>query len=235
MTLTKKSARAIFLVGTLSSLILFLALTIDTHRQVRVLTNADRLSDQVVAGKRVWQKYNCNDCHTILGFGGYYAPDVTKVYKRLGEAGIRERVTKPEVILANSWRKMPQQNLAPEEVTNLVAFFKWVNDIDNQDWPPQDSDRRAAARARRVVAMVGISPGAALVQERGCLGCHRLGQVGSDVGPRMETMRLKYDQETLARFIRDPRQVNPQSTMAPQPQVRPEEAKQIAEFLAGLK
>jgi hypothetical protein len=32
------------------------------------LTHASQLSAEVVAGKRVWQKYNCNDCHTILGF-----------------------------------------------------------------------------------------------------------------------------------------------------------------------
>ncbi len=30
----------------------------------------------------------CNDCHTILGFGAYYAPDMTKAYFRLGENNI---------------------------------------------------------------------------------------------------------------------------------------------------
>ncbi|MGQ9834912.1 MAG: c-type cytochrome [Thermoanaerobaculaceae bacterium] len=37
-----------------------------------------------MAGKRAFEKYNCNDCHTILGFGGYYAPDLTRAYQRLG-------------------------------------------------------------------------------------------------------------------------------------------------------
>jgi nitric oxide reductase subunit C len=50
-----------------------------------------------VAGKRVWQKYNCNDCHTILGFVGYYAPDMTKVYTRVGRMGIEERLKKRDV------------------------------------------------------------------------------------------------------------------------------------------
>ncbi len=72
--MSKKAAFWFFLIGTLSSAALFLVLTFDTHRQVKVLTNADRLSDEVVAGKKVWEKYNCNDCHTILGFGGYYGP-----------------------------------------------------------------------------------------------------------------------------------------------------------------
>lgn len=42
-------------------------------------THEDKLTAQVASDKWVWQKYNCNNCHTILGIGGYYAPDVTKV------------------------------------------------------------------------------------------------------------------------------------------------------------
>ena len=123
MSLTKRTAWWIFLVGTLSSLVLFLALTIDTHRQVKVLTNADSLSDEVVDGKRVWEKYNCNDCHTILGFGGYYAPDMTKSYKRLGDGGIRESVTKPEVVLANPEKDAPTASV-PKGDRDLVVFHE---------------------------------------------------------------------------------------------------------------
>ncbi len=235
MELTKRAAKQIFFIGTLSSLILFLALTIDTHRQVKVLTNADKLSDQVVEGKRAWQKYNCNDCHTILGFGGYYAPDMTKSYKRLGEVGIRDRVTKPEVAFAQSWRKMPQQNLSQKEVGDLVAFLRWVNDIDTQEWPPQDSEKRSSSSARKVVAMVGMSPGAALFKEKGCLGCHWIGEIGSKSGTGLDKVGSKYDKETLAQLLIDPKKVNPNFQMAVQTNIQPSEARQIAEFLAGLK
>ncbi len=235
MALSKRAAKGIFLVGTLSSLILFLALTIDTHRQVKVLTNADKLSDQVVSGKRVWEKYNCNDCHTILGFGGYYAPDMTKSYKRLGEVGIRERVIKPDVVFAKSWRKMPQQNLSPKEVEDLIVFFKWVNEIDTHDWPPQDSEKMPSSSVRKLIAMVGMSPGAALFKEKGCLGCHRIGEVGSDVGPGLDKVGSKYDQRTLALYARDPQKVKPDSKMPAQPQIQPLEAERISEFLTGLK
>ena len=235
MDLTKKAAKQIFFIGTLSSLVLFLALTIDTHRQVKVLTNVDKLSDQVVEGKRVWQKYNCNDCHTILGFGGYYAPDMTKSYKRLGEGGIRERVTKPEIVFAKSWRKMPQQNLSKKEVEDLIIFLKWVNDIDTHDWPPQDSEKRSSSSARKVVAMVGMSPGAALFKDKGCLACHRIGEIGSGAGPGLDKVGSKYDKETLALYTIEPQKVNPKSTMPEQPNIQPLEARQIAEFLAGLK
>lgn len=93
--MTKKMAFQIFLWGTLSSAVLFLWLTWDTQRQIVALSHSDKLSAEVVAGKRAFEKYNCNDCHTILGFGGYYAPDLTKVLKKIGKEGIVSRIKSP--------------------------------------------------------------------------------------------------------------------------------------------
>src|SRR5574340_666643 len=100
--MTKKTAFWIFFWGTVSSAVIFLWLTWDTHRQVKALSHVDKLSDQVVAGKRAFEKYNCNDCHTILGFGAYYAPDLTRVYSRAGEDWIRRRLEHPEIALSSS-------------------------------------------------------------------------------------------------------------------------------------
>ena len=91
--MTLSQGKALFIWGTVISAVLFLGLTWDTHRQVEALSHVDKLSDDVVEGKRAFEKYNCNDCHTILGFGAYYAPDLTKVVQRIGEDGIRFRVT----------------------------------------------------------------------------------------------------------------------------------------------
>ncbi|MBS0463864.1 MAG: cytochrome c [Proteobacteria bacterium] len=41
---------------------------------------------QATAGKRVFQAYNCMDCHTIVGNGAYLAPDLTEEYKQVGPA-----------------------------------------------------------------------------------------------------------------------------------------------------
>ncbi len=235
MALTQKGAKSILWLGTLSSLILFLILTVDTHRQVKVLTKAENLSEQVVQGKRVWQKYNCNDCHTILGFGGYYAPDMTKVYKRIGKEGIERVVKKPDVLLAASWRKMPQQHLQDKEIENLVAFFKWVSEIDTNDWPPQDSGKLPPSSIRRLVASASAGPGGALFKEKGCFSCHKIGGVGGDLGPSMEGVGKKYDVGRLAQYIRDPASVNHKSNMPKTPDLTPEQAQQIAQFLMGLK
>jgi len=227
--MSAKTAKWIFYLGTLVSLAIFLGLTVDTHRQVQTLTHADQLSEQVVAGKRVWQKYNCNDCHTILGFGGYYAPDMTKVYWRRGEEGIKAMVRTPEKL--TTWRKMPHLALSDQELNDLVAFLKWTSEIDTNEWPPQDAKLRRTART--AVAM-GVSPGAALFKDKGCFGCHRMNDTGGTLGPDLTHTGGRLSRDTIAKILENPRSVNPQGVMPPPP-LNPDERNQIADFLAGQK
>ncbi len=227
--MTARTARWIFYLGTLSSLVLFLVLTVDTHRQIDALTHVDQLSDTVVAGKRVWHKYNCNDCHTILGFGSYYGPDLTKAFWRRGADGIRAMVREPEKF--TTWRKMPQQHVTEPELDQLVAFLEWTSAIDNNNWPPQDQKFRSAAGRG---AILGLSPGAALFNERGCFACHRLGNTGGDTGPDLTHIGARLAPDAIARILKDPRAVKPDATMPP-PSLSNEEREQLARFLADAK
>jgi nitric oxide reductase subunit C len=233
--MSERAAKLVFWVGTLSSLALFLALTWDTHRSFDALTHADRLSENVVEGKRAFERHNCNDCHTILGFGAYYAPDLTRAYTRLGEDAIRLRLRSPEKVFASSYRKMPQQRLRPEEVERLVDFLEWVSGIENGDWPPQDSEARWKASTRRLVAGASMSPGAALVQQESCLACHALGAEGERKGPRLEHVAARRDVEWIARYLADPEAFTPGAAMPKFDRLSEGQRRAIAEFIAGLR
>lgn len=233
--MTKKTAFWIFILGTVSSAVLFLAATWDTHRQVATLANVDQLSEQVVAGKRTFEKYNCNDCHTILGFGGYYAPDLTRVVQRIGADGIRYRVKSPEKAFANSRRKMPNLKVSDREIEDLVAFFTWVGEINNNDWPPQDSKKRLSRGEQAMVATVGVSPGAAVFQNKGCMNCHSLHGTGGTFGPALDTVGRKFSLEQIEHKIRDPKSGNPNAMMPPQTGLSDRELDEVAKFLSNLK
>lgn len=229
--MANRNAFFIFLAGTLISLVIFLALTWDTHQQVDALTNADKLDEQVVAGKRVWEKKNCNECHTILGFGVYYAPDLTKVHRRIGTEGIVRVVLEPEVVFKDSFRKMPNLGVTEQEAADLAAFLEWVGNIDNHDWPPQDSEDRMSAAERRATGGAGLSRGAAAFQQR-CMGCHAIGGAGGSIGPALDAVGSKYDAATIAALIADPKSVNPDSKMPAQGDVGEDDRQAIGEFLA---
>jgi len=230
----EKTAKWIFWFGTLSSLVLFLALTVDTQGQFAALTHADRLDDQVVAGKRVFERRNCNDCHTILGFGGYYAPDLTRAWSRLGSDAIQRRLEKPEVVFADSYRKMPQQHLAAQEVADLVAYLAWVDGIENHDWPPQDSVNRWKRSTERALASATLSPAAALMQQENCLSCHGLADRGERKGPRLEWIGMRRSVAWIADYLADPAKVAPGAEMPAYGHLSAGQREMLGEFIVAL-
>ena len=67
--MTEKAWQRTFLWGSAVFLVLLVGMTADSLHKI----NAGRtppVTDQVARGKYVFQRKNCNDCHTILGIGG---------------------------------------------------------------------------------------------------------------------------------------------------------------------
>ena len=145
--LTASKARNIFYGGSLFFLVVFGALTVHSHfYAVNTSTNAEGLTDSVVHGKRVWEEHSCINCHTLLGEGAYFAPELGNVWVRYGgrddPEGAREAIklwmqSQPTGIEGR--RQMPQFNLTDEDLDALADFFKWVSEIDTQNWPPNDA------------------------------------------------------------------------------------------------
>lgn len=145
--LTKSQARNIFFGGSLFFLVVFVALTAQSHIYAAgKSTNPDKLTEAVIRGKRLWEKHACINCHTILGEGAYFAPELGNVFFRFGgredPAGAKEAI---KTWIANQptgvpgRRQMPNFHLTDAELADLAEFFEWVARIDTQGWPPKDS------------------------------------------------------------------------------------------------
>ena len=135
--LSKKQAKAFFLGGTVLFSIIFLGLSYESvSTSIPRKTNADQITDAVVRGKHIWERNNCMGCHTILGEGAYYAPELTRVYSRKGESYIKTVVMAKEP-WAPRGRKMVAYGLSDEEANDVVAFFKWINEMDLNGFPPE--------------------------------------------------------------------------------------------------
>lgn len=134
--LSKKQAKAFFLGGTLVTFLVFIGLTIYSFSKSNDQTNYGDITDSVVRGKEIWETNNCMGCHTILGEGAYYAPELTKVIDRLNEkySGAGEDVIKSILMSPVPWqpngRKMVAYNMTEAEASDMVAFFKWIGNID---------------------------------------------------------------------------------------------------------
>lgn len=225
----KKTARNLFIWGTLICTLVFIWLTIDTHSTIPKRTNADKLTDEVISGKRVWHKYNCNDCHTILGIGGYYAPDMTKVYSIRGETWLKTFLKNPESADPQR-RKMPNQGLSEEEIHKLIAFLKWVDGIDTNEWPPKPITKGVSIEGK-----VLVSKGKDLYYKNRCDLCHQIRGKGGTVGPDLSNVGSIRSKEWLSIQIKDPKSNNPNTKMPSYSQLSDEEIMAIATFLSELK
>jgi nitric oxide reductase subunit C len=208
---TKRGARAFFVGSTLVSALIFVALTIDTHRQMPALTNAAAIDATVIAGKDVWHRNNCINCHTLLGEGAYYAPDLTQITAQRGEAYLREFLKNPSRFYSEERdrRLMPTLPLTDADITGLIAFLGWVSKIDTQGWPPRPILVKGSAVPGANVG--GPVPSAASADPielgrvafnstpPGCSACHSVAPNVNIVGPTLSGIS-----STAGARLRDP-------------------------------
>ncbi|MBS4069524.1 MAG: cytochrome c [Sulfurimonas sp.] len=101
-------------------------------------------------GKLGSQSKNCMNCHTLLGNGAYYAPDLTKAWldpawgptgsmqamtgKSTKEEAMAEFLQNPSQYPTHA-RMMPNLGITAEEAKGLVAFLKHMSSIDTNGFP----------------------------------------------------------------------------------------------------
>lgn len=214
--LSKSQARAFFIGFTVLFSGVFLYLTMDTIGQVPKRSHEDKLTPEVVAGKTIWDENNCMGCHTILGEGAYYAPELTQVVDRRGGPWIKAFLSDPEAMYPGR-RKMVKYDFTEEEKDQLIAFFTWVGQIDTNGFPakPDMNTGFVATNATTTVAPTLAAdlpkPPDYFVQV--CQGCHALGGQGGAVGPALDHVALKYTREKLDTWLKDPQSVKPGTAM----------------------
>ena len=195
--MTRRHTRIFFVAGTTVFAAIFIGLTIHSHTKFDELTNAQAITPQVIAGKHVWHRKNCINCHTLLGEGAYYAPDLTKITQHRGEAYLRQFLQDPSRYYSEErhGRLMPNPNLSEEDITAVIAFLDWVSRIDNQGWPPRPILVTAASPQGILLGTVApeaasadpVALGEALFKRTppACFSCHSLQQGMILVGPSL--------------------------------------------------
>ena len=128
--LSKKQALLFFLGGTILFSIIFIGLSIDTVTNgIPKHTHEENMTAEVIAGRTIWDKNNCMGCHTLMGEGAYYAPELTNVIERRGEDYV-----KGVLMSQQPWqprgRKMVAYAMSEQEANDIISFFKWITEID---------------------------------------------------------------------------------------------------------
>jgi nitric oxide reductase subunit C len=210
--MNKRQTRAFFYAGSGVFALIFLVLTIDTHRQVPKLTNEASLTPDVIEGKHIWHRKNCINCHTLLGEGAYYAPDLTKITQHRGAPYLKAFLKDPAKFYSEERdrRLMNNPNLSDREIGQVIAFLDWVSRINTQGWPPRPILVSGAAipgtgtlgeKPPSPASTDPVALGEALFRQTppGCFACHSTVRGVNLVGPSLADMST-----TAAQRLKDP-------------------------------
>ncbi len=117
-------------------------------------------ADLLHLGKLGTQAKNCMNCHTLLGNGAYYAPDLTKAWldpkwklmmaitqKKTREEAMAEFLQHPSKYPTHS-RRMPDLNITAAEAKGIVAFLKHMSAIDTNGFPRNFAKKDITLRER---------------------------------------------------------------------------------------
>lgn len=230
--LSKKAAKWFFIVGTVVTCGSFLLLTIDTIQKVPAQTHSENMSEAVIRGKNLWDGSNCMGCHTLLGEGGYYAPELTKVYTRRGPSFVKAMLKDPEAMYPGE-RKMQNYHFSDGQIDDLTEFLKWIGEMDLNGYPAKPSLMQMA-----VANPAGSEAGAVAqradrpqIFNQMCIACHSLDGQGGQVGPVLDDVGSRKSRDDIIKWLHDPLAVKADSRMPKLP-LSETEISELAAFLS---
>jgi nitric oxide reductase subunit C len=201
--------------------------------QVPRQTREENLTPAVERGKDLWDVSNCMGCHTLMGEGAYYAPELTLVYERRGPEFIRAMLRDPEAMYPGQ-RRMQQYDFTEQEIDDLIAFFEWIGNVDLNGFPPTPVLASTAAPSPSSTSPVARDDGRPQVFSQMCVACHAVDGRGGSVGPALDGVGDRYDAEYLGRWLEDPAAVK-QGTRMPRMPLSDEQIEELTTYLSTLR
>ncbi len=230
--MSKSDSIKIFIIVTALSVIVFLCLSFDTLKKIPDQTNEKNITESVVRGKMIWESNNCMGCHTILGEGAYYAPELTKVYTRRSEEFIKLFLKDPLAMYPGK-RKMVKYDFSDREIGDLIAFFKWIGEIDCNGFPAEPPLKSYVTSFSGAKFSFIDRPE---IFDKLCLNCHTLNGQGKimEPAPAFDNIGNIRDKDYIKKWLKDPNSVK-QGALMPKFPLSDATIDDLADYLSKQK
>jgi nitric oxide reductase subunit C len=133
-------------------------------------------------------------------------------------------------------RRMVKYDFKEKDIDDLIAFFKWIGEMNLQGWPPKPT------LVQMAVTQETSATGGAIVKQldrpkifnQMCIACHSLQKQGGSVGPALDEVGDRRDYDNLVAWLTDPQAVKPGAKMPKLP-LSHTDITELAAFLSQLK
>jgi mono/diheme cytochrome c family protein len=175
---------------------------------------------ELARGQQVFEDSGCRGCHKLNGVGGVIGPELDKVGARRSPEWLKKHFLAPASVTPGS--AMPPQKFSE---TNLEAIILFMLSQTGESAPGYYASMRVIPSA---------SEGQRLFQQKGCIGCHSIGDQGGKVGPALDDVGLRRPPEWMMQHFRDPQTITP-GTVMPRFGFTETEARALTDFLVHLR
>jgi mono/diheme cytochrome c family protein len=184
--------------------------------------------DPIQAGRLLADRYGCRGCHVLDdGKGGPVGPDLRISGQKLDPAWVRTFLVDPRAAgKLYPWRphRMPALGIQPHEAEALAAYLQAMGKRSKPP-PAVDVARFPPNRLAEGQSLYGIR----------CADCHSLKGVLEipalkQQGPELSQVNGRLDFEWAARWIHDPKKIDPKTRMTT-PGLTAEQARSVAMFI----
>ncbi len=179
----------------------------------------------VEQGRQLYDAYRCNRCHQwtndILSDP---APPLLTILTDLNPQWLLAKLKHQHAEAKTS--RMPSFGFQEAEAEAIAAWLQYLQQ------PPNLASPRPLPNKPKTPPPSGEE----LVQSRGCLACHRIGEIGTSgpfSGSDLSRVGAKRSVDWIYSWLGEPDRINPQRRM-PQFKLTPTERGQIARFLSQL-
>lgn len=189
----------------------------------RVLPSAD-------VGERLFREKGCIGCHSVSGRGGRVGPELSEAGMRHDADWILQHFLDPQKVSPNT--VMPKFGFTEDEARALTMYVLRLSKRDVVGYlaPSQEQKAKIPVVTETGQALLGEQVFASL----GCIGCHKVKGLGGEMGGDLTHIGSGRDKEWLARWIKNPQEIKPDTTM-PNLGVSDEDASTLADYLSSLK
>ncbi|MFA0759979.1 MAG: hypothetical protein HZLCBSQH_000064 [Candidatus Fervidibacterota bacterium] len=224
------------------------------HRYEMTLAGAPKLS----RGKQLYYMLGCFGCHDAKGYEDVpedlqkIGPSLTHIATKTSPEWLFRWLKNPHAWSPNT--RMPMFYLRDDEAWALVAYLRHATEVVQGEAKPQliDLEPHYGKQPLRLTKRYpGGDPtrGRQLVQQVGCLGCHRIDGVGGpqerekgkrvlsnkDFGPNLSKVGSKItNPDWLFNWLLNPKAIDPKAKM-PNLRLSDQEAADITAFLLTLR
>lgn len=198
-----------------------------------------RGADRYNRGLDMVESAGCYGCHKIAGYEARRktGPDLRRVASKLSPEWAYHWIENPSAYRPTTWMPrffhLSNSNSPEDQARSRVEIAAMVSYLFAKSEPYRPAVAQAPAG--------DASRGARLVAERGCLGCHRIGEsptargaYGRDFGPALDRVGDKVDAEWLYDWVRDPKRYFPETNM-PDLRLTDQEAADVTAHLMTLR